>query len=109
MLKKNNIIKKKLSRRSLLKDLTFFFLTFFIFCNLSHNLIIKKRKCCAKTIKKNYYFANKTYRAETVKRIFSSYLGKDINADIIMNNIENRRKISEEIYDNNIQFLWRRT
>ena len=83
MLKKKNIIKKKLSRRFFLKDLVFFFLTFCIFCNLNNNLIIKKKKCCIKTIKKNYYFANKTYRTETVKRVFKSYLDKDVNAEII--------------------------
>ena len=108
MLKKKNIIKKELSRRFFLKDIVFLFLTFFIFCNLNKNLIIKKRKCSTKTIKQNYYFANKTYRTETVKRIFRSYLDQDINAETIMNNIENRRKINEELYVNNTQFLWRR-
>ena len=71
-------------------------------------IIYEKNEFNNELIKKNYYFAKKTYRAETVQIIFKSYFNGNINANLIMNNIKNRRKLNEELYSNNIQFLWRR-
>ena len=105
------MLKKKITRRFFLKDISFVFIVSFVFYNLNKTFINKKRKeiyIDNELIKKNYYFAKKTYRAEIVQIIFKSYFNGDINANLIMNNIKNRRKLNEELYSNNIQFLWRR-
>ena len=105
------MLNKKIRRRFFLKDISFVFIVSFVFYNLNKIFINKKRKGIYidnELIKKNYYFAKKTYRAETVQIIFKSYFNGDINANLIMDNIKNRRKLNEELYSNNIQFLWRR-
>ena len=94
-----------------MKNISFVFIVSFVFYNLNKIFINKKRKeiyIDNELIKKNYYFAKKTYRAETVQIIFKSYFNGDIHANLIMDNIKNRRKLNEELYSNNIQFLWRR-
>ena len=105
------MLKKKIRRRFFLKDISFVFIVSFVFYNLNKTFINKKRKeiyIDNELIKKNYYFAKKTYRTETVQIIFKSYFNGNINANLIMNNIKNRRKLNEELYSNNIQILWRR-
>ena len=60
-----------------MKDISFVFIVSFVFYNLNKIFINKKRKeiyIDNELIKKNYYFAKKTYRAETVQIIFKSYL-----------------------------------
>ena len=108
MLKKK-YIKNKLRRRLFLKRLSCIFSFSLILYHL--NLInlnrIRKKVYNDKFIQKNYYFAKKTYRSETLQIIFKSYSNEENAGKVLVDNIENRRKLNKKMYSKNIQFLWR--
>ena len=91
---KSSYIKKKLSRRFFLTHFSLIFIFPLFFYKLNKLFINRKKNNNDSFIKKNYYFAKKTYRLETVQIIFKSYFNRNINAKDIMNNITERRKLN---------------
>jgi len=105
---KSSYIKKKLSRRFFLTHFSLIFIFPLFFYKLNKLFINRKKNNNDSFIKKNYYFAKKTYRLQTVQIIFKSYFNRNINAKDIMNNITERRKLNKQLYSDNIQFLLRK-
>ena len=94
-----------LEKRSFLKKIIGSFFISCIFFNIKRTFVIQNLYTGNNELMKNFYFAKRKYRKETVDLIFTNLVKEKSFVKDIISNIEKRRKLSKFVNKKNIRFI----